>query len=60
MPLDHSSNTAEILMTAIYGTAATVIGVVGIYQGRRAWMTWYVHHHGQESHSAGNDSLVIS
>ena len=60
MPLDISSNSAETLMTAIYGTAATVTGVVGIYQGRRAWLTWYAHHHGQESHTAGNDSLVIS
>ena len=53
MPLNISSNSAEILMTAIYGTAATIIGVVGIYQGRRAWMTWYAHHHGQESNAAG-------
>ena len=53
MPLDISSNSAEILMTAIYATTATVIGVVGIYQGRRAWVTWYEHHHGQESHTAG-------
>lgn len=41
-------------MTAIYGTAATGIGVVGIYQGRRAWVTRYAHHAG------GNDSLAIS
>ena len=43
-------------MTAIYGIASTIIGVVGvvgIYQGRRVWKTWYEHHHGQESHAAG-------
>ena len=53
MPLDVSSNSAQILMTAIYGIASTIIGVVGIYQGRRVWKTWYEHHHGQESHAAG-------
>ena len=53
MPLDISSNTAESLMTAIYGSAATFIGVITVYQGRRAWLIWYNFHHTGADHAVG-------
>ncbi len=53
MPLDISSNTAESLMTAIYGSAATIIGVITVYQGRRAWLIWYNSHHTGADHAVG-------
>ena len=53
MPLDISSNAAESLITAIYGSAATIIGVITVYQGRRAWLIWYNSHHTGADHAVG-------
>ena len=40
-------------MTAIYGSATTVIGVITVYQGRRAWLIWYNSHHTGADHAVG-------
>ena len=40
-------------MTAIYGSAATIIGVITVYQGRRAWLMWYNSRHTGADHAVG-------
>ena len=40
-------------MTAIYGSAATVIGVITVYQGRRVWLMWYHSYHTGADHAVG-------
>ncbi|KAK3171770.1 hypothetical protein OEA41_003854 [Lepraria neglecta] len=52
MPFTTSPTTVEILMTAVYGTTATIIGIVTVHQGRRAWMIWHAYHHRQEGEAA--------
>lgn len=44
-----SSNSHENFITGIYGTIATIIGVVTIHQGRKAWKTWFEYRHNQQS-----------
>ena len=59
MPLDISSNMAQSLMTAIYGSAATIIGVITVYQGRKAWLMWYNSHHTGADHAVGAFPRVL-
>lgn len=54
-----TSTTAQTLMTAIYGTAATIKGVLNIYQGRRVWAMWYSRHHSQEAQASGTASTHL-
>ena len=56
MPFTTSPTTVEILMTAVYGTTATIIGIVTVHQGRRAWMIWHAYHRRQEGEAAGKSS----
>ena len=35
----------DLVTTVVYGTAATVIGIVTIYQSYTAWRLWREHHH---------------
>ncbi len=55
MPLQPSSTTAGIITTVVFGTCATIIGVVTIHQGRIAWRIWHEqrHRHGEEAASLG-------
>lgn len=45
------SISADIVTTVVYGTAATIIGVVTIYQSYKAWRFWREHHHSSNQSS---------
>ena len=47
-----SSISADVVTTVVYGTTATIIGVVTIYQSYTAWRLWREHHH----HHSGQSS----
>ena len=47
------SISTDILTTVVYGTAATIIGVVTIYQSYMAWRLWREHHHNSGQSSQG-------
>ena len=47
------SISADIVTTVVYGTAATIIGVVTIYQSYMAWRLWREHHHNSGHSSQG-------
>ena len=47
------SISADIVTTVVYGTAATIIGVVTIYQSYMAWQLWREHHHTSGPSSQG-------
>lgn len=47
------SISADIVTTVVYGTAATIIGVVTIYQSYKAWRFWREHHHSSNQSSQG-------
>ncbi|KAK0514863.1 hypothetical protein JMJ35_002242 [Cladonia borealis] len=42
------SLSGDIITTVIYGTAATIIGLVTIYQAHKAWTLWHSHRQSQE------------
>ncbi|KAL2058110.1 hypothetical protein ABVK25_001728 [Lepraria finkii] len=44
------SLSGEIVTTVVYGTAATIIGLVTIYQAHRAWTIWREHLHNTVPH----------
>ena len=46
------SISVDVVTTVVYGTAATIIGVVTIYQSFIAWRLWREHHH----HNVGQSS----
>ena len=39
------SISVDLVTTVVYGTTATIIGVVTIYQSYTAWRLWREHHH---------------
>ena len=45
--------SVDIVTTMVYGTAATIIGVVTIYQSYIAWQLWRKHHHNSGQSSQG-------
>ena len=47
------SISADVVTTVVYGTAATIIGVVTIYQSYKAWRLWREHHHNSGQSSQG-------
>ena len=47
------SISADIVTTVVYGTAATIIGVVTIYQSYMAWRLWREHDHTSGQSSQG-------
>ena len=47
------SVSADVVTTVGYGTAATIIGVVTIYQSYMAWRLWREHHHSSGQSSQG-------
>ena len=42
----------DLVTTVVYGTAATVIGIVTIYQSYSAWRLWREHHHHHRGQSS--------
>ena len=51
------STSADVVTTVVYGTTATIIGVVTIYQSYLAWRLWREHHH---HHHPGQSSQGLS
>lgn len=49
------SISVDAVTTVVYGTAATIIGVVTIYQSYTAWRLWREHHH----HHTGQSSRGV-
>ena len=47
------SISVDVVTTVVYGTAATIIGVVTIYQSYKAWRLWREHHHSSVQSSQG-------
>lgn len=47
------SISADVVTAVVYGTAATIIGVVTIYQSYLAWRLWREHHHSSVQSSQG-------
>ena len=43
----------DIITTLIYGTAATIIGLVTIYQAHKAWTLWHSHRQSQDHSQSG-------
>ena len=35
--------SGDLITTVVYGTAATIIGLVTIYQAHKAWSLWNSH-----------------
>ena len=56
------SLSVDVVTSMVYGTAATIIGVVTIYQSFIAWRLWHEHHHTsrQSSPGAPNTSLAFT
>ena len=54
------SISIDVVTTVVYGTAATIIGVVTIYQSYMAWRLWREHHHHNPRQSAQGMSEVSS
>ena len=47
------SLSVDVVTSMVYGTAATIIGVVTIYQSFIAWRLWHEHHHNSRPSSPG-------
>ena len=47
------SLSVDVVTSMVYGTAATIIGVVTIYQSYVAWRLWHEHHHTSRQSSSG-------
>lgn len=47
------SLSVDLVTTVVYGTAATVIGVITIYQSYTAWQLWREHHHNAINQTQG-------
>ena len=58
------SISVDLVTTVVYGTTATIIGVVTIYQSYTAWRLWREHHHhrhpGQSSQGMPQISSLLA
>ena len=45
--------SGDIITTVVYGTAATIIGLVTIYQAHKAWSLWNSHRQSQGHPQSG-------
>ena len=51
------SISVDVITTVVYGTTATIIGVVTIYQSYTAWRLWREHHHHPGQSSQGRPEI---
>ena len=58
MTFPISSSASQLIANVVYGTIATVIGVVAIWQSSRAWKAWY--NHRQEAMAECKPNTVLS